>query len=132
VVHEAYLALVDHATATWNDRAHFFAVAARVIRHVLIDHARRQGALKRGGDHVEVPLRDDLVAASDRKPIDLIALDAALRDLGRNDARMERVVECRFFGGMTVPETAAALGTSVRTVERDWTRARAYLYRALR
>jgi RNA polymerase sigma factor (TIGR02999 family) len=131
VVHEAYLALVDQATATWNDRAHFFAVAARVIRHVLIDHARRQGALKRGGDRVKVPLADDLAAADEPGSIDLVALDTALAELGRLDERLERVVECRFFGGMTVPETAAAMDLSVRTVERDWTRARAYLFKAL-
>lgn len=131
VVHEAYLALVDQATATWNDRAHFFAVAARVIRHVLIDHARRRGALKRGGGDVHVPLRDDLVPAEGIQQIDLVALDHALAELGRHDGRLERIVECRFFGGMTVQETAAALDMSVRTVERDWTRARAYLYRAL-
>jgi RNA polymerase sigma factor (TIGR02999 family) len=131
VVHEAYLALVDQATATWNDRAHFFAVAARVIRHVLIDHARRQGALKRGGDRVRVALKDDVAADGGPGTIDLVALDAALEELGRFDERLERVVECRFFGGMTVPETAAALDISVRTAERDWTRARAYLFRAL-
>jgi len=132
VVHEAYLALVDQATATWNDRAHFFAVAARVIRHVLIDHARRRGALKRGGGDVRVPLKDDLLPAEGmRRQIDLVALDHALAELGKHDPRLERVVECRFFGGMTVPETAAALEMSVRTVERDWTRARAYLYQAL-
>jgi RNA polymerase sigma factor (TIGR02999 family) len=131
VVHEAYLALVDQATATWNDRAHFFAVAARVIRHVLIDHARRRGALKRGGGELRVPLKDDLVPAEGIQQVDLVALDHALAELGRHDPRLERVVECRFFGGMTVPETAAALDTSVRTVERDWTRARAYLYQAL-
>ena len=131
VVHEAYLALVEQATATWNDRAHFFAVAARVIRHVLIDHARRRGAQKRGGGEVRVPLQEDLVSIQTAPNIDLVALDAALAELGERDPRLERVVECRFFGGMTVQETAAALDTSVRTVERDWTRARAYLYQAL-
>lgn len=131
IVHEAYLALVDQATATWNDRAHFFAVAARVIRHVLIDHARRRGALKRGGGDVRVPLRDDLLSVEGAPDIDLVDLDKALAKLGGRDPRLERVVECRFFGGMTVAETAVALGTSVRTVERDWTRARAYLYQAL-
>ena len=131
LVHEAYLALVDQATATWNDRAHFFAVAARVIRHVLIDHARRRGALKRGGGDVRVPLRDDLLSVEGTPDVDLVDLDKALAKLGRRDPRLERVVECRFFGGMTVAETAAALGTSVRTVERDWTRARAYLYQSL-
>jgi RNA polymerase sigma factor (TIGR02999 family) len=98
---------------------------------VLIDHARRRGALKRGGGELRVPLKDDLVPAEGMQQIDLVALDHALAELGRHDPRLERVVECRFFGGMTVPETAAALDMSVRTVERDWTRARAYLYQAL-
>ena len=131
LVHEAYVQLVDQATATWADRAHFFAVAARVIRHVLIDHARRRGAAKRGGGDVRVPLVDDLVSDGGPRNLDLLALDDALRKLGERDSRLERVVECRFFAGMTVPETAEALGTSVRTVERDWKRARAYLYRDL-
>lgn len=131
VVHEAYLALVHQATATWVDRAHFFAVAARVIRHVLIDHARRRGAKKRGGGDVRVPLAEDLVSAEGVRDVDLLALDEALAELGARDSRLEKVVECRFFAGMTVRETATALGTSERTVERDWTRARAYLYQAL-
>lgn len=132
LVHEAYLGLVDQATATWNDRAHFFAVAARVIRNVLVDYARRQGAEKRGGDRVRVPLEPES-AAADGGPgaVELIALDHALTELGRRDPGLERVVECRYFAGMTVPETAEALGTSERTVARNWTRARAYLFDAL-
>ncbi|MFO7588550.1 MAG: sigma-70 family RNA polymerase sigma factor [Gemmatimonadota bacterium] len=132
LVHEAYLELVDQATATWNDRAHFFAVAARVIRNVLVDYARRQGAEKRGGDRVRVPLGPE-AARTEGGPgaVELIALDRALTRLGLHDPELERMVECRYFAGMTVPETAEALGTSERTVARNWTRARAYLFDAL-
>ena len=130
VVHEAYVRLVDDATATWRDRAHFFAVASRVIRHVLIDYARRRDAVKRGGDRFRVPLTED-VAGEEPRTVDLVALDEALRDLARRDERMARVVECRFFGGMTMEETAAAIGVSLRTAERVWTRARAHLYSML-
>jgi RNA polymerase sigma factor (TIGR02999 family) len=132
LVHEAYVGLVDQATATWNDRAHFFAVAARVIRNVLVDSARRRGAVKRGGDRVRVPLRPDAASAGgEDDAVELVALDRALTDLGRHDPTLERVVECRFFAGMTVAETAEALGSSERTVARNWTRARAYLFEAL-
>lgn len=130
VVHEAYLQLVNQATASWEDRAHFFAVASRVIRHVLIDYARRRGAAKRGGDRLQVPLRDDMESQQPRT-VDLIALDEALSVLAEHDERMARVVECRFFGGMTMTETATAVGVSLRSVERDWTRARAHLYQML-
>lgn len=132
LVHEAYLGLVDQATATWNDRAHFFAVAARVIRNVLVDYARRQGAEKRGGDRVRVPLGPE-AAGTEGGPgaVELIALDRALTRLGQHDLELERIVECRYFAGMTVAETAEALGSSERTIARNWTRARAYLFEAL-
>lgn len=133
VVHEAYLRLVDVSDPDWNGRAHFFAVSSRLIRNLLIDYARRRKADKRGGDSIRVPLNEELDAASIDAPVgvDLLALDEALTALARHDERMERVVECRFFGGLTVRETAKVLGVSTRTVERDWTRAKAYLYRAL-
>ena len=130
IVHEAYLQLVPRATATWQDRAHFFAVAARVIRHVLVDHARHRGAEKRGGSAVRISLREDLEGES-AATVDLLALDEALESLGERDSRLRDVVECRFFAGMTMEETAEALDVSKRTAERDWTRARTYLYRAL-
>ncbi len=130
VVHEAYLQLVNQATATWRDRAHFFAVAARVVRHVLIDYARLKSTKKRGGNPVRVPLREEL-AGEEPQTIELIALNEALSALSRHDPRLERVVECRFFGGMTMQDTATALGIGLRTAERDWARARAYLYRSL-
>ncbi|MFW6083588.1 MAG: sigma-70 family RNA polymerase sigma factor [Gemmatimonadota bacterium] len=133
VVHEAYLRLVDVSAPDWNGRAHFFAVSSRLIRNLLIDYARRRKADKRGGDAIRVPLNEELDSASIEGPdaVDLLALDDALTELARYDERLERVVECRFFGGLTVPETAHVLGVSTRTVERDWTRAKAYLYRAL-
>lgn len=130
IVHEAYLKLVDQATATWRDRAHFFAVSAKVIRHLLIDYARERKAAKRGGDAILLPL-DDRLAGEPVKTVELLALDEALGALGEQDARLERVVECRFFGGMTMRETAETLGVSLSTAERDWRRARAYLYEAL-
>jgi RNA polymerase sigma factor (TIGR02999 family) len=131
VVHEAYLQLADHADAIWRDRAHFFAVAARVIRNVLVDYARRRGAAKRGGGGVHIPLREDLAGVEPRT-VELLALEEALSSLGKHDPRLEDIVECRFFGGMNMQDTAAALGVSKRTVERDWRRARAYRYDALR
>ena len=130
LVHEAYLHLVDQATATWQDRAHFFAVAAKVIRQVLIDYARSRDAQKRGGGAIRIPLSEDL-AGTEPATVELLALDEALTELASHDPRLERVVECRFFGGMSVRETAAALGVSERTVERDWARAKAHLYRTL-
>jgi RNA polymerase sigma factor (TIGR02999 family) len=130
IVHEAYLKLVPQATATWRDRAHFFAVSSKVIRSLLIDHARERKAAKRGGGAIHLPIVDDLQGEEPRT-VDLVALDDALAKLGGMDARLERVVECRFFGGLSMQETAEALGTSLRTAEREWRRARAYLYQAL-
>lgn len=130
VVHEAYLRLAEHEDAGWRDRAHFFAVSARIIRHVLVDHARKRQSLKRGGGVIRVPLQADDVGES-RKMIDFLALEEALRRLQRIDPRLVRVVECRYFAGLSVLETAEVLASSPRTVERDWTRAKAYLFHAL-
>lgn len=129
LVHEAYLKLVPQAEASWRDRAHFFAVASRVIRHILIDYARRRNADKRDGG-VRVTFREDL-ARSDPAGVDLLALDEALERLAAHDERLVRIVECRFFGGMTIDETASVLDISPRTVDRGWARARTYLYRDL-
>jgi RNA polymerase sigma factor (TIGR02999 family) len=130
VVHEAYLKLVDQASATWRDRAHFYAVSARVIRHLLIDYARERKAVKRGGGSILLPL-DEQLAGEPPRTIELLALDEALAELGRKDERLEHLVECRFFGGMTMQDTAETLGVSLSTAERDWRRARAYLFDAL-
>jgi RNA polymerase sigma factor (TIGR02999 family) len=130
LVHESYLNLVNRTRCSWNDRAHFFAVAARAMRHVLIDYARKRNAQKRGGKRHRVTLENRMVAV-DEQTADLLALDEALNQLTKHDPRMVKVVECRFFGGMTIEETAEAVDTSARTVQRDWTRAKAYLHQML-
>lgn len=130
LVHELYLNLVDQTRATWRDRAHFFAVASKAMRHILIDFARHKSAGKRGGKRIRIPLAD-AHASVPARDTDLLALDQALTALAERDARLGQVVECRFFGGMTVEETAEALGVGERTVARDWTRAKAYLVTAL-
>lgn len=130
LVHEAYLKLVDLREIEWQDRAHFFATASRQMRRVLIDHARARASAKRGGDLFRVTLSEAL-STRPAEPEELIALDDALRGLEEADARSCRVVECRCFGGLSVEETAEALGTSTATVKRDWAFARAWLNRAL-
>lgn len=130
LVHESYLRLVDRTQTTWRDRAHFLAIASKAMRHILVDHARRRRAEKRGGGRVPVTLQPHM-GAEDERTAELLNLEDALRELGTRSERLEQVVECRFFGGMTVEETSAALSVSTRTVERDWTRAKAYLYQLL-
>jgi RNA polymerase sigma factor (TIGR02999 family) len=130
LVHEAYLKLARQPEGIWRSRAQFFAFASKAMRHILIDYARRRQAAKRGGTRIRVPL-DENMGAVDDEVAELLALDEALALLAEHDQRMASVVECRFFGGLSVAETAEALGSSVRTVERDWTRARAYLHRTL-
>jgi RNA polymerase sigma factor (TIGR02999 family) len=129
VVHEAYLNLVG-GSASWQNRGHFFAVASRVIRHILIDYARARAAAKRGGGAVVIPLNDDLDGELP-STVELLELDQALSELAEKDARLGQIVEYRFFGGMSMVEVAETLGISRRTAHRDWLRARAYLYRAL-
>ena len=133
IVHEAYLKLTDQSRPDWNNRAHFFAVAAKAMRHVYLDYAKRKKRLKRGGGAAHVPIEDapvaDPNAVFDEQHADLVLeLDAALRKLESSNERLARVVECRFFGGMTVEDTASALGISPATVKRDWTMARARLF----
>lgn len=138
LVHEAWLKLVDQTRVQWTDRAHFFAVAARCMRRVLVDHARRHRAVRRGGTQVRVVPLDALgstdavgVTAAERADT-LIALDEALERLAALDERQAGVVECRFFGGLTEQETAEALGVTARTVARDWVKARGWLHQELR
>ena len=133
LVHEAYLRLAGGGAGTgFEGRGHFLGVAARAMRHVLVDHARRQGAQKRGGDLARVDLSETLAAGGGAAPdAHVLALDRSLDRLATFDARKARVVECRFFGDLTVDETAAALGVSPATVKRDWRVARAWLYREL-
>lgn len=129
LVHEGYLRLVDQTRARWEDRAHFFAVAARAMRRILVDYARRHRAAKRGGARVSL---DDATLLADERADTLVALDEALTRLTDVDERLGRVVECRFFGGLTEEETAEALGVTARTVRRDWVKAKGWLYHALR
>jgi RNA polymerase sigma factor (TIGR02999 family) len=129
LVHETYMKLVDQHRVRWQNRAHFFAIAARVMRRVLVDHARTRGAIKRGRG-VTIPLDSDHdVAAS--ADADVLALDVALDKLAAIDERQSRIVELRYFAGLTVEETAATLDISPITVKRDWAHARAWLFREL-
>ena len=130
LVHEAYMKLVQHNTVDWQDRQHFFAVAARAMRQVLVDHARKRKAAKRGGPGPDLPL-GEVTLPHDAKTEELIALNDALGRLAERDERAAKVVECRFFGGYTIAETADVLGVSRSTVKRDWRAARAWLNREL-
>lgn len=130
LVHEAYMKLVDQTRVDWQGKSHFFAVAAQAMRRILVDHARSRQRDKRGGGRARVVL-DEAVALSPQKDEDVLALDEALEKLSGLDPRQAKVVELRFFGGMNVEEVAQALGVSKRTVEGDWTFARAWLSREL-
>ena len=130
LVHEAYLKLVDQSQADWRDRAHFLAVASIAMRHVLVDRAKARVALKRGGEFRRITFDEQEIGVDDQ-PDALVQLDEALERLGEVGPRLVRVVECRFFGGLTEDEIAEALGLTVRTVQRDWAKARMMLRRAL-
>ena len=129
VVHEAYLKLLDHGPVPPGEHVRFFAIASTAVRRALMEHARRRDAAKRGGGQRPVTL-DEEIAATDSDHT-LLALDDALTRLAELDVRLARVVECRYFGGLTEDETAAALGVTSRTVRRDWVKAKAWLYREL-
>src|SRR5690348_16772219 len=129
LVNEAYLRLVDYKHMQWHDRSHFFAVSAQLMRRILVEHARRHN-LKRGADVQHVALEESAVVGGGR-PADLLGLDEALNELARLDARKAQVVEMRFFGGLSVEEIAEVLEVSPITVMRDWTTAKAWLYREL-
>lgn len=129
LVHEAYLKVAGKPGSDYADRGHFFALAARAMRQVVINHAEKRNAAKRGGDAVEVTFEEPPVAA--QADAELMALDAALTRLSAMNERQGRVVECMFFAGLTVAETAEALDVSTATVKRDWATARAWLYREL-
>ena len=130
LVHEAYLKVVDRSGGEGHDRAHFLAVASLAMRHVLVDRARARRRVKRGGARGAITLDEDRIAVDDQ-PEALLQLDEALTWLAELAPRLARVVECRFFGGMTEEEIATALGVTVRTVQRDWAKARMLLRRAL-
>ena len=130
LVNETYLRLVDVKKISWENRAHFFAIAGRLMRRILVDHARSRAYLKRGGGVQRMSL-DEALTASSEKGRDLVALDDALTALAAVDARKSDVVELRFFGGLSVDETAEALGVSPETVMRDWKMAKVWLLREL-
>ncbi len=138
IVHEAYIKLFDQKKAEWESQAHFLSVASKAMRHILVDYARRKKAEKRGGDIPRVSLEDvrtpsgDVITISEEKAETLVSLDDALKRLAEVEPREAKVVECRFFGGMTIAETAAALGVSPMTVKRDWAMAQAWLLREMR
>jgi RNA polymerase sigma factor (TIGR02999 family) len=130
LVHEAYLKLIDQQRVQWQDRDHFFAVAAQVIRHILVSHARARNASKRGGGKTMLAFDESLGVAGGRET-DLVALEDALEDLSRIDPQQGRIVELRFFGGLSIEGTAKILGISAATVKRDWNVAKAWLHREL-
>lgn len=126
LVHEAYLKFGQGPQGVWPSRAHFFAFCAKVMRRILIDYARHRNAQKRSGARVRVPL-SEVSRAVEEHVIDILQMEEALEFLGARNERMAQVVECRFYGGLTIDETAEALGASRRTIVREWTRARTYL-----
>ena len=130
LVHEAYLKLVDQTRAQVVDRNHFYALASRVMRQILVDQARRRGAQKRGGDDAAIALDEAQVPAA-TPAAEVLAIDEALHQLGQLEPRLAQTVELRFFGGLSVEEAAAVLAVSVATVKRDWAKARLFLYDAM-
>ena len=131
LINEAYLRLVDQKNVRWQNRAHFFAVAARMMRRILVDHARSHRRAKRGGSAARLPLEEALAVAAEKSSVDLLALDEALERLAAVDARQGQVVELRYFGGLSIEETAEALGVSPATVKNDWNVSKAWLRREL-
>jgi RNA polymerase sigma factor (TIGR02999 family) len=129
IVHEAYLRLISQNTS-WNNRRHFLRAAATVMRHLLVDHARKRNSAKRGDGKIAVTLNENLHGSND-DALAVLELDRAIRDIAAIDPRLERLIECRYFSGLSIADTAEALGLSVRSVERDWQRARGYLIRAM-
>lgn len=131
LVHEAYMRLVDQTRVTWQNRAHFFGIAAQQMRRILVDRARARKADKRGGDISLLAFDEAHVAPRGQRPVDLLALDEALERLAKMDERKARVVEMRFFAGLREEEIAECLNVSTKTVERDWQMAKLWLYREL-
>jgi RNA polymerase sigma factor (TIGR02999 family) len=130
LVNEAYLRLVDQKRVNWKNRAHFFGAAAQIIRRILVDHARGRHRLKRGGHAIKISLCDGIDAMAGAE-LDVVALDHALHKLAKHDEQQERIIELRFFAGLSIEDTAAALNISAATVKRDWAMARAWLHREM-
>jgi RNA polymerase sigma-70 factor (ECF subfamily) len=130
ILNEAYLRLVENTQPSWQNRTHFVAATAQLMRRIMVDHARERQSLKRGGAALRVTL-DEAAWVTETRSAELLALDEALERLAAQDPRKSQIVELRYFGGLTVPETAEFLKLSPRTVEREWTMAKAWLYRAL-
>lgn len=130
LIHEAYLRLVEQTRSDWKNRAHFFGVAAQLMRRILVDHARTHQAEKRGGGAPQFSLHDGMGQVDERQ-VDLLALDEALTRLAAMDLRQSRIVEMRYFSGLSIEETAEAVGVSGATIEREWSTAKAWLYNEL-
>lgn len=131
LIHEAYLKLVDQNRMEWENRSQFFGIAANLMRRVLIDYARTRKRKKRGGREEDLPFREDLMVATKERNINVLALDEALNQLSEMDERQGRIVELRYFGGLSIIETAKVLDVSVATVKRDWSMAKAWLHRQI-
>jgi RNA polymerase sigma factor (TIGR02999 family) len=130
LVHEAYLRLAGQNPPQWQNRAHFFGIAARIMRQILVEYARGRNAAKRGGDACRLTL-DDSIAPPQQSQVDVVELDRALTELSELDEQQGRIVELRFFAGLTIEDTSEVLGISPATVKRDWVSARAWLYRSM-
>src|SRR5687767_2234078 len=130
LIHEAYLRLIDQKNVHWQNRAHFFGIAAQLMRRILVDHARTRKRAKRGGSDIRVPF-DEANAMAQGQDLDIVALDEALERLAEIDEQQSRIVELKFFSGLTVEETAEVLGISPATVKRDWSMAKAWLHREI-
>lgn len=131
LVHEAYLKLIDQRKDNWESRSHFFAIAAQAMRRILVDHAKNRHRQKRGGSVEDLPLEDALLAAAEESNVDVIALNDAMAKLAKIDPQQERIVELRYFGGLSLDEAAHVLGISRATAARDWQVAKAWLHREI-
>ncbi len=132
LVHEAYIRLIGQNAIEWQDRTHFFGIASRLMREILIEHARMRNRLKRGGEHKTQIALDDAVSFGDQKPLDVLAVNEALTKLEELDAQQARVVELRFFGGLTIDEIAEVMKISPATIKREWSSAKLFLYKTLK
>ncbi len=131
LVHEAYMKLIDQRQVRWQNRAHFFGIAAQVMRRILLDHARKHLAEKRGGDAEKLPLEEEILVVSHGRSAELVALDDTLAELAKIDPQKAKIVELRYFGGLSIEETAEVMGVSVPTINRQWKMAKAWLFKEL-